>query len=678
MVRSATMLPGQVYSGETPIVDPNTGHTSEDVIQRVQDLAGIVGGGSMPAAAKGALGMAGGRMMQPTAEVPVFHSAVEHALANAPQDKATPQQWTGWLKNQPGVKQEEMDWLGLNDPAALPAGPKGLVSKQDLLAHAQGHGPQIKEVEKNGRVLDEESIGDRAAEIMERDHPDLTPEHAEYYGHYDEATSQADYELRGGEHGEFGAGAPKFSDYQLPGGDNYRELLLTLPNQGKKYLLDGLNDKGDVVVKNRHTGEIMHEGTPESARSYLQETNATSPQVFSGSHWDEPNVLVHMRMNDRILDAAPISGIEAKITKAYPNDAPQHMGSGMPQKAIRDGVLTPQEAADWSRSKGWLSGYEDKPGTGLKSLHLEEVQSDWHQKGRKEGYKGQNPTDSAVQYEQQLNKLGYEFGSGRQLYKNGKHVAEQDAPPEVRELFSKVKEASSRDYDAATAVPDAPFKTTWADLALKRAIAKAAREGYDAISWTPGEQQAARYDLSKQVDAIEAHNLGDGHYFISGKKPGSNSFTTLKQRIPADKLPDVVGKDLADKIIKQNEQVKEYSGVDLKVGGEGMKAFYDKMLVDKANAIGKRFGAKVEWKEIRNPNHNIPDDVWNGGTDAYRAQIERGLGEPRNYRIPVLRLNDKLKDAATNKGFPLFAHGLPYSFTPVDGNPFEQKQEQSP
>jgi hypothetical protein len=48
-------------------------------------------------------------------------------------------------------------------------------------------------------------------------------------------------------------------------------------------------------------------------------------------------------------------------------------------------------------------------------------------------------------------------------------------------------------------VPDAPFKKSWPLLAFKRILRMAAEEGYDAVAWTPGEVQADRYDLSKQV-----------------------------------------------------------------------------------------------------------------------------------------------------------------------------------
>jgi hypothetical protein len=39
-------------------------------------------------------------------------------------------------------------------------------------------------------------------------------------------------------------------------------------------------------------------------------------------------------------------------------------------------------------------------------------------------------------------------------------------------------------------VPDAPFKSDWHELALKRMLGHAAENGYDRMAWTTGEQQA--------------------------------------------------------------------------------------------------------------------------------------------------------------------------------------------
>jgi hypothetical protein len=57
-------------------------------------------------------------------------------------------------------------------------------------------------------------------------------------------------------------------------------------------------------------------------------------------------------------------------------------------------------------------------------------------------------------------------------------------------------------------VPDAPFKTSWPELALKRMIRYAADNGYDRISWDTGATNADRYDLSKQVAEVAYNTEG--------------------------------------------------------------------------------------------------------------------------------------------------------------------------
>ena len=47
-------------------------------------------------------------------------------------------------------------------------------------------------------------------------------------------------------------------------------------------------------------------------------------------------------------------------------------------------------------------------------------------------------------------------------------------------------------------------------LAMKRMIRWAAENNFDRIAWTPGEVQAARYDLSTQIESLEILPLKDG------------------------------------------------------------------------------------------------------------------------------------------------------------------------
>ena len=88
---------------------------------------------------------------------------------------------------------------------------------------------------------------------------------------------------------------------------------------------------------------------------------------------------------------------------------------------------------------------------------------------------------------------------------------------------------------------------------------------------------------------------------------------------------------------------KFLTDLDLKVGGQGMKAFYDKMLVDKANALVKKHKGKVE------------------------------KSKAGDHDVHVLKITPELREHVLKKGFPLFSAGVPV-FNPVDHNPFEEKK----
>ena len=120
-------------------------------------------------------------------------------------------------------------------------------------------------------------------------------------------------------------------------------------------------------------------------------------------------------------------------------------------------------------------------------------------------------------------------------------------------------------------------------------------EGISKIAWTTGEQQNERYDLSKQVQSIsyekkskefssKAQEKGQDLYslYIETKESGYEQFDDLT----ISEVEGYVGKDIANKIqnnegnkenldtSKGNKKVNKLTGLDLKVGGKGMKGFY--------------------------------------------------------------------------------------------------------
>jgi hypothetical protein len=199
-------------------------------------------------------------------------------------------------------------------------------------------------------------------------------------------------------------------------------------------------------------------------------------------------------------------------------------------------------------------------------------------------------------------------------------------------------------------VPDAPFKTTWHELALKRAIQLASEGGYDRVAFTTGKTQAERYDLSKQVERITA--IKDGNDFkIMGIDTKGNSFDLGKKSV--DELPEIVGKDLAEKIAKQDTPNAAYAGKDLVVGGEGMKGFYDTILPKFLDKYAKKWDAKVGMTDIitQKASDNYPPNIrrLEGG------RVKKGIDKFES--VQYIDITPKMKESVLTKGQPLFAVG---------------------
>jgi hypothetical protein len=132
------------------------------------------------------------------------------------------------------------------------------------------------------------------------------------------------------------------------------------------------------------------------------------------------------------------------------------------------------------------------------------------------------------------------------------------------------------------------------DIGVKRVLALAKEKGYDGVAWTTGEMQASRYDLSKQISNVEAYAMANGMYYNIFANDLKGIRVIAQHDVPVAKLPDLVGKELAEKIVNSKYKRSEFSGLDLKVGGEGLKYLYDKQLP----SLFKKYG-KGDVKELK-------------------------------------------------------------------------------
>ena len=374
----------------------------------------------------------------------------------------------------------------------------------------------------------------------------------------------------------------KFSKYQLPGGTNYRETLITLPkteafDAGKlkivRHRQSTTQGTAELVYDDRSLGRFGDDGTPdtnwmrpdaqwqETARKLVREDGA-----FKSGHFDEPNILVHTRSNEREL-----------------------------------------------------------PGLG-KGTFLEEVQSDWHQKGKAEGYRDEGKL-ALTPDEQELRAINARTWDRSSGIRTEADVARAR---ELKALVGKSLEDKLRLISSQ--IPDAPFKETWPDLALKHHLAEAAQN--PEVQWlgfTGGETQAARYDLSKQISRVEFHpNVvnPDGRGRL--KAWGSDGRQVMEEVMQPEKVPDYIGKEASERLLKSamsggDLPFQSLSGVDLKVGGEGMHEFYDKLLPKRLEKIVKPFGGTVERVQIPNKTSQEPGWIVRLTPELKKRLLEQGL-----------------------------------------------------
>lgn len=532
----------------------------------------------------------------------------------------------------------------------------------------------------------------------------------------------------------------KFGDYTLDGGDNYRELLLQKANTSAKRRhpdqdeLDELNaiDPEDIAkelrdqenkIKKRKTEirqklkeyrqkreappqELLVEsgrlsmkitelddeisdavGNHNSRVSFLDnkirtdDLNLEKSETYQSGHFDEPNILAHLRMKDRV-------------------DA-----------------------------------------DGNKTLLIEEAQSDWHQTGADRGYVNNAEYADLVSEEQRLNKivdgtnmngldswgaenapeLAEAITKARVELNAGRNLAFDDPlldhtemmeplHANLRKAKSDLDDAFQADYlkrngisagDAymqaqsdlnllraeidpmRDAVPDAPFKTddksSWYNLAMKRGLIEAAEGDYDKLAFTTGRQQAERYDLSKQINEVRlGSRFPDSGYTVSAFD--KNDSPVIMQSIDSlDALPNLIGKDAAKSLVDQpltdstSGKVKILAGQDLSVGGEGMKQFYDRTLPNTLNKLVKQDGVKVGQTTLNHPRVNLEGFNMYEASEIQRLQdlVDRGRAseidreylanylaraKPSGDTVHSIDITPEMRDRV-KKGLPLFAQG---------------------
>jgi len=493
-----------------------------------------------------------------------FYSNVENAISNLTFKEQPGNQILATLNNTAGIKQSEIQDLGLD--TFLKDNPN--VTKEQL-------DDFIANKSLTTRVKDTILEDDPVAAFERRNDPNST---------------------------RFGQ-----DDLVTPGGDNYKEMLITAPG---------------------------------------------TPQVFTDHHYKGSvpageNLIAHARFNERIIDGKKILFVE-------------EIQSDLHQAGRKKGYVS----ADRSKVENQLNAL-NKEVEDLRNEMKVVKEKSFYTRTDAPTYGAATKVDIIDGSNGKVFK-SYELTGNQTEQANivGKAAAEADDMNRIDGVNKKLGnlrvqindiENKIEDLNEFGKVPDAPFKKNWYELTTKRLIKYAIDNDFEGIAFTTGKMQNDRYNLSKKITALRAEKI------IGGTKDGQYELTVtpiygeqISRVVPENELERFVGKDLTTKIIEDAPTYTDgrtYTGLDLEFGGDGMKGFYDNMLPSYLNKFGKKYGANLEqtnlpikntkiynMKDLKNLKYNdVYDAVGTSGEIFASYKIIQDLEAPPSQKIKLIQ-----------------------------------------
>lgn len=393
----------------------------------------------------------------------------------------------------------------------------------------------------------------------------------------------------------------KWKDYKERGGEQYREVLLTVPS---------LEDRGP----NR-----------------LRDTRDRRPFV-NDNHYETPNIVVHARIDYRkAADGSKVLFVEevqsdlgsywrehggvpspaelAKFRLASERAAEIHVEAQKvreEQAALAEQILAGQDLtferpSDGARADTGMSAVEiirklngyrngDYPASTLQSPFVSQVLTRLDAALPRPGQDGFEDMAALFRLENKLRALGEEMA-------------------DVRDRMTLQR-----------GEPFTPFEgEAYYALMMKRLLKLAAEEGADKIAWTPAYMQARRWSGAVQNVLSEVQwddrytwvaddgSTGDARQVTLRGVNGDDVFLVDTDGVIREKardggrIPeaDVVGKPLADLIggTMARRVLEEpngtISGQNIVVGGDGYKISYDQQIKKFVEKFAKKYGSRV-------------------------------------------------------------------------------------
>lgn len=564
-----------------------------------------------------------------------FFSPLLRAVEGAKQKAASAQDWLAILPKMPGVKQVELEWTGVLD--WLRAQPKGQIPREAVaevvrqnqlslteeVLGGEKPAPDYQVVRRgNGRLqLVDRSGAHPPFDGMEYDDDTVEIDGLGTFDDTSDAMNAAD-EWALGDDGR----DTSFEDYTEDGGDNYREILLRVPNlhEAGKNTPTG---RAAEIARSLREAEIAHQnaigdGAPaaeieeldremrrlQAERRALGSERRKSPFVQIG-HFPQENIVVHARVKDR---KGP-NGERVLFVEEIQSDLGSKWRESQPESAEvreRRAALEATEAAEARIAMGIAAEIADL---------VQYAQEDGEAVFPSARQLGVDEIRRTVSGAINEGAGGPRFGSDRT------HIAEflqwvlsqDEIVPRLKEAIRArraEREASNallamgteKKIDAA--LPATPWQEEMTyQLMVRRLLQEAARGGYDMIAWTPGYMQAERWDSAAE-DVFER-----AEWFTLNRQSGPDtrlvSIYTKGDRFTVDVDPEtgvmsgqdefegknvsaLLGPQIAGRI--RSEEEGEADGGQMAFPHTGYAIAYDQQIKSAVDKIARKHGSRVE------------------------------------------------------------------------------------
>jgi hypothetical protein len=588
------------------------------------------------------LRLVGGDETEPDGDVHKLSSELTRRIHECPMRKAPAAAWLAFVRGLPkrGVKSQEIEWSGIEDWLAVQQDLRTELSREQVLGRLRAWGVHVRQVVRRSTGAPASA---KRADGMAPAH-ELDPGLHDRIQEIDRAL-RLKFELAGytvvegedqafrgpqssilGLHelpNHFQVAAERaaeqkqvvrnegvlYADHVQPGAAHeYLEVLLVLPDRSERECAQDELDQFHARVRRRlgrpaiGLGEMTPHERIEHARLVRARDEArTDPgHLYFGPHWNETaNVLAHVRLTVRA---------DTELRRV---------------------------------------------------LFIEEIQSDWAQEGRRQGFaedagKRQPavvgaPTDQGVPVR---------LASGRTIWKADEDQARKTAD-----------EVNARGGSIVPGVPRAPFVTStesWVTLVMKTMLRMAVQEGCDSVAWADGSSVARLFDLHERrlrsarikrdhraapvVITTQETDLAGGtgaqsnppgieyraYAFDDGAGDGLRPGST-RQGVRCG-LESVLGRRLAHQVLRQLE---DHDSVDIRLEEldlspalDGMCSFYDEIVPAVASRVLAALGAAAA--EHGQAATLSPVTLARMGHDGVSTVVAQGLEVTQRLREALL------------------------------------------